>query len=73
MNWIEISQPELTPIILSISTIQSITFRSKPNGGDDAVIISSTLWEKPLIIQSPRAERIYLQIKKLLKPKVLEC
>ena len=68
INWIELVQPDKTPIMISISTVQSVGFHANP----DAVVIGSTLWEKPLIIQSPNAEKMYVLLKRLLKPKVLE-
>jgi len=55
MNWIEIVQPDRTPIMISLSTVQAVGFRANPDS-----------------IQSPNAEKLYLQLKRLLKPKVLE-
>ena len=72
VGWIEISQPGIGPIIISLSTVQAIAFLPGPNG-QDAIRITSTLWSRPLTIQNPRAKFDYMAIKRFLKPKVLEC
>ena len=73
MKFIEIVQPNLTPIILPASSIQSIVFRARIEGGhDDAVFINIIGWDKPLVSEGPHAEELYCRIKAILTPDVLE-
>jgi hypothetical protein len=73
MKFIEIVQPNLTPIILPASSIQSIVFRARVDGGhNDAVLINVIGWNKPLVSRGPHAEDLYCRIKAILTPDVLE-
>jgi len=73
VNWIEINQPDCTPIIISIARIESITFRAKVAGGNDDGVLINLIDGKSLPVKSPRAEDLYCRLKALLKPEVLEC
>ena len=69
---IEIISADLTPMVLLISSIQSVAFHPKSGGHDDMVLITLLGAEKPMKWEGPRTEELYCRIKKILTPEVLD-
>lgn len=69
---IEIIWPDITPMVLLISSIQTVAFHPKAGRYDDMVWITLLGAEKPMKWEGPRAEELYIRIKKILAPESLQ-